>query len=148
MKKNDHNPLLSIKQPILMIDKSYYLEGAKQCPSPNCSERQSDEISLLVIHNISLPPGEFGGGNVEKLFTNQLAPEDHPYFKEISSLKVSSHLLIDRKGIVTQFVPFIWLLGMLEFQVFRVLITAINFQSVQSSKELMTLITQQNSINL
>ena len=102
-----------------MIDKSYYLEGAKQCPSPNCSERQSDEISLLVIHNISLPPGEFGGGNVEKLFTNQLASEDHPYFKEISSLKVSSHLLIDRKGIVTQFVPFhmaAWHAGVSSFQ--------------------------------
>ena len=74
-----------------MIDKSYYLEGAKQCPSPNCSERQSDEISLLVIHNISLPPGEFGGGNVEKLFTNQLASEDHPYFKAVSYTHLRAH---------------------------------------------------------
>ena len=63
-------------------------------------------MSLLVIHNISLPPGEFGSDNIEKLFTNQLSPEAHPYFEGISSLKVSSHLLINREGLITQFVPF------------------------------------------
>ena len=58
------------------------------------------------MHNISLPPGQYGNDNIEKLFTNQLDPEGHPYFKEIYELKVSSHLLIDRKGLIVQFVPF------------------------------------------
>ena len=66
----------------------------------------TEEISLLVIHNISLPPGEFGGGYIEKLFTNSLDPNDHPYFSEIYDLKVSSHLLIQRDGSLVQFVPF------------------------------------------
>ena len=102
-----------------MINKSYFLEGAKKCLSPNFSERQGDEVSLLVIHNISLPPGEFGSDNIEKLFTNQLSPEAHPYFEGISSLKVSSHLLINREGLITQFVPFnmaAWHAGVSSFQ--------------------------------
>ena len=66
----------------------------------------TEEISLLVIHNISLPPGEFGGDYIEKLFTNSLDPNDHPYFSEIYDLKVSSHLLIERDGSLVQFVPF------------------------------------------
>ena len=66
----------------------------------------TEEISLLVIHNISLPPGEYGGGYIEKLFTNNLDPNDHPYFSEIYDLKVSSHLLIERDGSLVQFVPF------------------------------------------
>ena len=74
--------------------------------SENCSERKTEEISLLVIHNISLPPGEYGGGYIEKLFTNNLDPNDHPYFSEIYDLKVSSHLLIERDGSLVQFVPF------------------------------------------
>ena len=89
-----------------MINKSFYLDTARKCPSPNYSERESNEVSLLVLHNISLPPGEFGNENVEKLFTNQLDPEEHPYFKEIYELKVSSHLFIDREGLIVQFVPF------------------------------------------
>ena len=89
-----------------MINKSFYLETASKCPSPNYSKRESNEVSLLVLHNISLPPGEFGNKNVEKLFTNQLDPEEHPYFKEIYELKVSSHLFIDREGLIVQFVPF------------------------------------------
>ena len=74
--------------------------------SENCSERKTEEISLLVIHNISLPPGEYGGGYIEKLFTNNLDPNDHSYFSEIYDLKVSSHLLIERDGSLVQFVPF------------------------------------------
>ena len=89
-----------------MINKSFYLETARKCPSPNYSKRESNEVSLLVLHNISLPPGEFGNENVVKLFTNQLDPEEHPYFKEIYELKVSSHLFIDREGLIVQFVPF------------------------------------------
>ena len=89
-----------------MINDSFYLERANLCLSPNYSEREDNEISLLVIHNISLPPGEFGSDNIEKLFTNQLDPKEHPYFEAIHQLKVSSHLLIDREGLITQFVPF------------------------------------------
>ena len=74
--------------------------------SENCSERKTEEISLLVFHNISLPPGEYGGGYIQKLFTNDLDPNDHPYFSEIYDLKVSSHLLIERDGSLVQFVPF------------------------------------------
>ncbi|MFK7816060.1 MAG: 1,6-anhydro-N-acetylmuramyl-L-alanine amidase AmpD, partial [Gammaproteobacteria bacterium] len=63
-------------------------------------------LSLVVIHNISLPPNEFGGPYVEQLFTNQLDPNVHPYFEEIKDHRVSSHILICRDGEVVQFVPF------------------------------------------
>jgi len=80
---------------------------ARQCPSPNQGERPAGgEISLLVIHNISLPPGQFGGGYIEQFFTNTLSADEHSYFAEIAGLHVSSHLLIDRQGEVVQFVPF------------------------------------------
>jgi AmpD protein len=87
--------------------------------SENCSERKTEEISLLVIHNISLPPGEYGGGYIEKLFTNNLDPNDHAYFSEIYDLKVSSHLLIERDGSLVQFVPFnkkAWHAGVSSFE--------------------------------
>jgi len=83
------------------------LRPASQCPSPNQDERPADaEPDLVIIHGISLPPGEFGGPHIEALFTNSLNPEEHPYFREIDGLKVSSHLLIRRDGEVVQFVPF------------------------------------------
>lgn len=63
-------------------------------------------VDLLVIHNISLPPGCYGGGYIEALFDNRLDAAAHPYFRDIASLKVSAHLLIDREGRITQFVPF------------------------------------------
>jgi AmpD protein len=89
-----------------MINKHDWLAGARLCPSPNCGERPADsEISLLVIHGISLPPGQFGGGYIEQFFTNQLNADEHRYFAEIAALQVSSHLLIDREGEVVQFVP-------------------------------------------
>ena len=82
------------------------LEGVRQVPSPNCDERPAGaEVELVVVHGISLPPGEYGGGWVEALFTNRLDPTAHPYFAEIAELRVSAHLLIDRDGQVTQFVP-------------------------------------------
>lgn len=82
-----------------------WLTTAQHCVSPNCDERPRDvPVSLLVIHNISLPPGEFGTGCVEQLFTNCLVPEQHPFFLTINHLRVSSHFLIDRNGAVTQFV--------------------------------------------
>ncbi len=83
------------------------LQEARQLHSPNASERPpGTPISLLVIHNISLPPGEYGGGYIDALFCNRLDPVAHPYFAEIASLRVSAHLLIDREGGLTQYVPF------------------------------------------
>ena len=83
------------------------LSYARQLPSPNCSERPADTaVELLVIHNISLPPGRYGQGYIEALFRNQLDSKADPYFEEIAHLQVSAHLLIDRQGEVTQFVPF------------------------------------------
>lgn len=83
------------------------LSYARQLPSPNCSERPTGiAVELLVIHNISLPPGRYGQGYIEALFRNQLDSAVDPYFEEIAHLQVSAHLLIDRQGEVTQFVPF------------------------------------------
>jgi len=82
------------------------LEGVRSCPSPNQGERPAGcEVSLLVIHNISLPPGQFGGGYIEQFFTNALNANEHSYFAEIAELQVSAHFLIDRQGEVVQFVP-------------------------------------------
>ncbi len=83
------------------------LQGVRQIDSPNCDERPAGvPVDLLVVHNISLPPGEFGGSHVTALFTNTLDPEHHPYFRTIADLRVSSHLFIDRAGEITQFVNF------------------------------------------
>lgn len=82
---------------------------AKWLPSPNFNARPSGEsgvVSLLVIHNISLPPAQFGTGCVQRFFSNQLDSNAHPYFAEIKDLQVSSHLFIERDGQVTQFVNF------------------------------------------
>jgi AmpD protein len=73
---------------------------------PNHDERPPGvEISLVVLHSISLPPGEYGGEGIERLFTNRLDPAGHPYYREIHALKVSSHFLVRRDGEVLQFVP-------------------------------------------
>ena len=86
---------------------NHFLEGARQVLSPNYSEREDpSDISLLVIHNISLPPGEFGNGFVDQLFLNKLNPTLDPYFESVASLRVSAHILIARDGLVTQYVPF------------------------------------------
>lgn len=75
-------------------------------PSPNQDERpQGAEITLAVLHSISLPPGQYGGDAIERLFTNRLDPAAHPYFRDIAHLKVSSHFLIRRDGELVQFVP-------------------------------------------
>jgi len=74
--------------------------------SPNCDERPPDtEVTLLVLHSISLPPGEYGGDAIERLFSNRLDPAAHPYFKEVFELRVSSHFLIRRDGELVRFVP-------------------------------------------
>jgi AmpD protein len=84
-----------------------YLLDARQVPSPNFDDRpQGCEIDLIVIHGISLPPGEYGGPEIDRFFTNTLDANAHPYFSEIAHLKVSSHLLIRRDGGVVQYVPF------------------------------------------
>jgi N-acetyl-anhydromuramoyl-L-alanine amidase len=83
------------------------MHGAVLVASPNYDARPLGvEADLIVVHGISLPPGEFGGPWVERLFTNTLPLDVHPYFAEIGALRVSSHLLIARDGGVTQFVPF------------------------------------------
>ncbi len=90
-----------------MLIKHHWLQNAEKILSPNHDERPDiDDISLIVIHCISLPPGEFESPHIEQLFTNQLNPEDHPYFAEIHQLQVSCHVLINRAGKITQFVPF------------------------------------------
>ncbi len=84
-----------------------WLQGVKQIISPFYDERPVNQsISLLVIHNISLPPNQYGGPYVEQLFTGKLDPNEHPYFATIHQLKVSSHLFIRRDGEMMQFVPF------------------------------------------
>ena len=89
-----------IKPDGLLSDVNYH-------PSSNQDERpDAADISGVVIHNISLPPGEFGGGWIDDLFLNKLDASAHPYFEQIVSLRVSAHLLIRRDGEVFQYVPF------------------------------------------
>ena len=84
-----------------------WLQPAHKAASPNFDQRpDKQDISLLVIHNISLPPEQFGDNYIEDFFCNRLNTNFHPYFKTIVGLRVSAHLLIDRKGKVTQFVAF------------------------------------------
>jgi len=79
---------------------------ARQIPSPNCDERPPrTPIVLLVVHNISLPPNQFGGEDILRLFTNHLDPQAHPSYASLRDLKVSSHFLIRRTGELIQFVP-------------------------------------------
>jgi N-acetyl-anhydromuramoyl-L-alanine amidase len=90
----------------LVIDPDGRANVAAQIASPNCDERPHDTpISLIVVHGISLPPGEFGGDGIEQLFTNRLDPAAHPYYATIASRRVSSHFVIRRDGRLLQFVP-------------------------------------------
>lgn len=83
------------------------LSGARLLLSPNYDDRpEGTAIDLLVVHGISLPPGEFGGGDIDRLFTNCLDPGAHQYFAAIAPLRVSAHALIRRDGSITQYVPF------------------------------------------
>jgi AmpD protein len=82
-----------------------WLDGARRCPSPNRSERPPGErVELALIHSISLPPGRYGGDAIERLFTNQLDVDAHPYFERLRGLRVSSHFLLRRGGDLLQFV--------------------------------------------
>ena len=83
-----------------------WVSGVRRIASPNCDTRPSGTaIELLVIHNISLPPGEFGGQAIAQLFTNTLDTEAHPYYTQLRGLRVSAHFLIRRDGEIIQFVP-------------------------------------------
>jgi len=82
-----------------------WLNAARHCPSPNFGPRPAEaQVDLLVLHSISLPPGEYGGPEVEQLFTNRLDWDAHPYFQQIRGMQVSSHFLIRRDGELVQFV--------------------------------------------
>jgi AmpD protein len=82
------------------------LQGARQVSSPHCDDRPTGAVAeLIVIHGISLPPGKFGGPHIDQLFTGRLNPGAHPFFRDLAGLKVSSHLLIRRRGEVVQYVP-------------------------------------------
>jgi AmpD protein len=90
----------------IVIDRAGFARGATQFVSPNCDDRPgATDVTLLVVHSISLPPGEFGGPGIVDLFTNRLDPGAHPYYAEIAHLRVSSHFLIRRDGALLQFVP-------------------------------------------
>jgi AmpD protein len=86
---------------------SGWLRRARRVPSPNYDARPGGILpELIVVHGISLPPDEFGGPWIDRLFTNTLPPGEHPYFEKIKDLKVSSHVLIRRDGEPVQYVPF------------------------------------------
>jgi AmpD protein len=90
----------------MRIDAKGLVEGARFVASPNCDERPANmAIELIVVHAISLPPGEFGGPGVEQLFLNSLDPAAHPYYAGIAGLRVSAHFLVRRTGELVQFVP-------------------------------------------
>ena len=98
-----------IDRPIFTIDAATgWIDGVRMLESPNCDDRPcAEQPSLIVIHGISLPPGEFGGGWIDALFTNVLPGHRHAYFAEIAHLRVSSHVAIERGGRVTQYVSFL-----------------------------------------
>ncbi|MGB4924423.1 MAG: 1,6-anhydro-N-acetylmuramyl-L-alanine amidase AmpD, partial [Candidatus Nitrotoga sp.] len=83
-----------------------WVSGMRRLASPNCDSRPAGTaIDLLVIHNISLPPGEFGGQAVAQLFTNTLDTDAHPFYAQLNGVRVSAHFLIQRTGEIIQFVP-------------------------------------------
>ena len=102
---------------------SGWLQDVTIVESPHYDLRPTvNDISLLVVHNISLPPGEFGGGYVQPFFKGELEPSEHPFFQEIAELRVSAHCLIERNGPITQFVSFEergWHAGVSVFQGIR-----------------------------
>lgn len=93
--------------PAIVLDTTTgWLEGAARVVSPNWDPRPAGcDVELVVVHGISLPPGRYGGGYVDALFTNTLDPREDRFFQEIEGLRVSAHLLIDRRGGLTQYVP-------------------------------------------
>jgi AmpD protein len=92
--------------PSYCINKQGLADCATQIASPNQDDRPAEcHIDMVVIHNISLPPKQYGGNGIIELFTNKLNPDEHPYYREIYTAEVSSHFLIRRDGELVQFVP-------------------------------------------
>ena len=95
-------------------------KNATYIDCPHYDERPDEnDVNLLVIHNISLPPAQFGSSGIRELFTGTLNPDEHPFYKEIAGLRVSAHCVIYRDGNIEQFVPFnkrAWHAGKSSFQ--------------------------------
>ena len=111
--------LQKIKGQPLQLNALGYVDCATQIASPNFDARPEAEISMIVIHNISLPPNEYGGDGIVQLFTNRLNPDEHPYYAKIVTRKVSSHFLIRRDGELIQFVSCLqraWHAGVSQWQ--------------------------------
>lgn len=97
---------MTLNDKLFTIDDEGWCRQVRRASCTNFDERpEGVEISLLVVHNISLPPGQFGGNFIEDLFANQLDCDAHPYFDQLRGLRVSTHFLIRRDGAVVQFVP-------------------------------------------
>ena len=108
-------------EPALRIDGATGLTvGVRQVLSPHADARPARAApELVIVHGISLPPGEFGGPWIDRLFTGNLPPDTHPFFREASRSRVSAHALIDRRGEIVQYVPFglrAWHAGVSEYQ--------------------------------
>jgi AmpD protein len=90
-----------------VVSPTGWLDGVRRVESPNCDDRPPGmQPDLVVVHGISLPPGEFGGPWIDALFTNQLPVDEHPFFAEVAGLRVSAHALVRRDGEIVQYVPF------------------------------------------
>jgi len=99
-------PELNVTSEFTVNPETGLISPARQCLSPNRDLRpEGATLDMIVIHGISLPPGQFGGGEIEALFLNELDWDAHPYFGEIRGMEVSAHLLIRRDGELIQFVP-------------------------------------------
>ncbi|MBO1518148.1 1,6-anhydro-N-acetylmuramyl-L-alanine amidase AmpD [Oceanisphaera pacifica] len=92
--------------PSLTLGDDHWLSPARHCPSPHYDERPGGEVSLLVVHSISLPPAQYGGPYIDQLFLGTLDPDEDAYFAQIHQLRVSAHCLIRRDGELVQYVPF------------------------------------------
>ncbi|MBU3694825.1 MAG: 1,6-anhydro-N-acetylmuramyl-L-alanine amidase AmpD [Rhodocyclaceae bacterium] len=86
----------------MAIDRAGWLRGVRRQPSPNVDARPPLPVELLVVHNISLPPGEFGSGDIFALFGNRLDPARHPFYRQLEGLRVSAHFVVERCGRITQ----------------------------------------------
>lgn len=113
-KQQDTLDSIKVNKQTGLIEQGLFIE------SPNFDERPNQELpGLVVVHGISLPPNQFGGKGITQLFTNQLDPDDHPYYQTIQNLKVSAHALIRRDGQIVQYVPFhkrAWHAGVSEYE--------------------------------
>jgi len=98
---------MSPPEPLTVEPATGLLAGVRQVLSPHCDARPKGVApELIVIHGISLPPGEFGGPWIDHLFAGDLPPDAHPCFRDVAALRVSAHAVIRRDGAITQYVPF------------------------------------------